>query len=294
MHLPAGLVREPPAVAVDVDVARGVDVERERRRMIRVHERQPPEERAHVPQRCAGALGQADGVAGVALMTDRHERKRKVGVAQLGVGLEAAARQDHATVRGDRGPLAVALDDRPFNAVGGEEVDDRGVQRHRDPAVAHAVREHAPQRRAGSLARRRDELAVVDVPGAREVRPRREHPAERPDVDGRGRPAERLEELGDVGESARVGLEHAPAGLAEAQRVEVIDSARPVDIEQEAAGVDAVAAARRCLLDDRDRRPTVVGRDRRRRPGGAEPDDEDVDLRRRAHAGGSVIGRYGS
>jgi hypothetical protein len=74
----------------------------------------------------------------------------------------------------------------------------------------------------------------------------------------------------------------------------VIDSSRPVDIEQEAARVDAVAAARRCLLDDRDRRPGVVGGDRRGRAGGAKPDDEDVDLGRRLHAGGSFIARNGS
>ena len=93
-----------------------------------------------------------------------------------------------------------------------------------------------------------------------------------------------------------VGLEHGPVGLAEAQGVEVVDGARTVDLEQEAARVDAVAAAGRGLLDDRDRRAGVVRGDRRRCAGGAEADDEDVDLVRRiqVHAGAPVMIRSGS
>ncbi len=57
------------------------------------------------------------------------------------------------------------------------------------------------------------------------------------------------------------------------------------DLEQEAARVDAVAAAGRGLLDHGDRGAGVVGGDRRRRPGGAEADDEDVHRVGEAHVG---------
>ena len=130
-----------------------------------------------------------------------------------------------------------------------------------------------------------NELAVTDVPGAREVGPGWQHPAERIEVDRRDRPSERLEEVGDAGQPARVGLEHATVGLAEAQGIEVVDRPRTVDLEQEPTGVDAVAATGRGLLDDGDRGAGVVRGDRGGGAGGAEADDEDVNLIRSAHAG---------
>jgi hypothetical protein len=88
-----------------------------------------------------------------------------------------------------------------------------------------------------------------------------------------------------------IRLEHGAVGLPKAQRIEVLDRVRTVDLEQEAARVHAVAAARSRLLDHRDRGARVVRGDRGGGAGGAEPDHEDVDLGRRVHAGGSVIGR---
>ena len=38
-------------------------------------EREPAEERAHVPERGAGGLGEAQRAAGVALVADRNERE---------------------------------------------------------------------------------------------------------------------------------------------------------------------------------------------------------------------------
>jgi len=52
-----------------------------------------------------------------------------------------------------------------------------------------------------------------------------------------------LHELRDVCQTPCVRLENRAVGLAEAERVEVIERARPVDVEQKSARVDAVAAA---------------------------------------------------
>jgi hypothetical protein len=100
-----------------------------------------------------------------------------------------------------------------------------------------------------------------------------------------------VEELRYLRHPARVRLEHRAVGLPEAQRVEVLDGVGAIDLEQEAARVRAIAAARSRLLDHRDRGAGVVRGDRGGSTGRAEPDHEDVDLGRRVHAGGSVIGR---
>ena len=99
---------------------------------------------------------------------------------------------------------------------------------------------------------------------------------------------------GTSGQPGREGLEYGAVGLAEAQRVEMVHGLRPVDLEQEAAGVAAVATAGRGLLDDRHRRAGVVGGDRRRRSRRAEADDEDVDRGRKLICGGPVMIRSGS
>ena len=151
---------------------------------------------------------------------------------------------------------------------------------------------HSP--RAWSLAGRRNELTVVDVARAREARPRRQHPAERADIDRRRRPSERLDEVGHVRQAERVRLEHGSVGLAEAQGIEVIDRSWTVDLAQKAAGVDAVAAAGRRLLGDGDRGAGVVRGDCGGGAGGAEADDEDVDFSRYGHPGAAVMIRSGS
>ena len=227
---------------------------------------------------------------------DGGERQREVGVPKLGVGLEAPARQDHAGSSLDAPALARLLGNHGGDPFAIErKVDHRGVERDRDVPLAHGGLEHAPQSAPGALAGRGNELAVTDVPGAREVGPGWQHPAERIEVDRRDRPSERLEEVGDAGQPARVRLEHATVGLAEAKGIEVVDCPGTVDLEQEAAGVDAVAATGRGLLDDGDRRAGVVRGDRGGRAGGAEPDDEDVDCRRsRAPADSPMLmGRAG-
>ena len=107
-------------------------------------------------------------------------------------------------------------------------------------------------------------------------------------------PPSSSDELRDAGQAARECLEHGAVGLSEAERVEVLDRTRPVDLEQKAARVHAVATARRGLLDDRDRRALVVGGDRGAGAGGAEPGDEDVDFVGQAHAGAPLMIRNGS
>jgi hypothetical protein len=77
-------------------------------------------------------------------------------------------------------------------------------------------------------------------------------------------------------------LEHVARRLAEAQRVEVVDRVRAVDVEEEAARVQRVAAAVRHPLEHRDAGARVVGGDRRARARGAEADDRDVGHRSEA------------
>ena len=64
----------------------------------------------------------------------------------------------------------------------------------------------------------------------------------------------------------------------------MVDRAGALDLEQEAARVRAVAAPGRGLLHDRDARARLVGGDGGGGPGGAEADDQDVDLAGEAHA----------
>ncbi len=90
------------------------------------------------------------------------------------------------------------------------------------------------------------------------------------------------------------GLEHRAIGLTEAERVEMVHGRRPGHVKQEAAGVNAVSTAGRCLLDHSHTGAGVVGSDRRARPGRAEADDENVDRVGRSHAGGAVMMRHGS
>jgi hypothetical protein len=187
------------------------------------------------------------------------------------------------------------LDDGAGHAVAVEdEIDGGRAKRHRYVALEDGGFEDPPQAGSRPHVRYRRELPVADVPSPREVWPRREHPAERADVDRFGAPAELPHEFRDVRQAASERLEDGLVGLAEAQGVEVRDGVGAVDLEQEAARVQAVPAALRGLLDHRDGGAGIVGSDCRagaRRP---EPDDEDVDLGRSAHVGGSVTGRYGS
>ncbi len=92
-------------------------------------------------------------------------------------------------------------------------------------------------------------------------------------------------------QSSREHLEHGTVGLPEAERVEVLDGLRAADLEQEAAGMTAVATSGGRLLDDQHPRTGIVGRDCRTGSGRAEAGDQQIEAFLGAHAGGSVIAR---
>ena len=119
-----------------------------------------------------------------------HEREREVGVAQFGVGLEAAAGEDDTAADGDLARLAVDVDhrDHPLR----RRRRDRATGASSATGIPRSVtaRSSIATTRCPAGRRRWHELPVADVPGAGEVRPGREHPAERGEVDGRGGAAE--------------------------------------------------------------------------------------------------------
>ena len=88
---------------------------------------------------------------------------------------------------------------------------------------------------------------------------------------------------------ARVRLKDGPIGLAEADGVEVLDGTRPVDLDEEAARVAAVATGGGRLLDDHGLGAGVVRGDRGGGARGAEPDDDDIGFG--GHLGRSVLTR---
>ena len=134
---------------------------------------------------------------------------------------------------------------------------------------------------------------VADAAGAWKVRPGGEQTAELLDPDRLDLATERLEERPDFVEAGGVGGQNRAVGLAEAERVEVLDRDLIIDVEQESARVAAFAPAGAGLLDHADTRAGVVRRDRRARAGGAEADHEHVEVVD-AHGAVVVIGRCAS
>ena len=209
---------------------------------------------------------------------------RQVGVAQLHVVLKPARGQDHAA-----GPDRGTADDRARDgSVHDDQLARRRLVADLDPPPLDALAHQREQRRPGSLSVPGNEQGVRHVTSAREVRPRRQHPAERLQVDRRGRAAQRAEPRRQFVEPTGERLEHRSRRLAEAQRVEVIHRGRAPDVEQEATGVQAVAAAETHLLGDEHPRARVVCLDRGGGPGYPETQDEHVDV---GHDGGPVIAR---
>jgi hypothetical protein len=111
------------------------------------------------------------------------------------------------------------------------------------------------------------------VAGAGEVRPAREHAG---DLDLAGLAAQRLEPRRHLVQAVGEGFQDVAGRLAEAQRVEVVDRARAVDVEEEAARVQRVAAAVGQLLQHGHPRARIMGRDRGVRARGVEAEDGDV------------------
>ena len=191
-------------------------------------EGEPAEEGAHVPQRGTGLLGEPDGVAGVAGMADRHQRQRQVRIAHLRVVFERSAAQNHALARrASRGDaLAARRSPRP-RAVLDQQFHDRAVERHRDARVDEPPARAAATARRPAVSPARLELAVADVPGAREMRPGRQHPAECVGVDRRACVPPRTRSTPEPRASSREHLEHGTAGLPEAERIEMLDRPGP-------------------------------------------------------------------
>jgi hypothetical protein len=67
-------------------------------------------------------------------------------------------------------------------------------------------------------------------------------------------------------------------GLAEAERVEVLERVWAVDLKQKSAGVPAIAATGGRLLQNRHPRAGVLRGDRGRRAGRTEPDNQGIYL----------------
>ena len=189
----------------------------------------------------------------------RHQRQRQIGVAQLGIGLEAPAGQDHAAAR--RRPRGALVRRRSTIAP---VTRSPPRQRARSPArrappgsrARDGGLEHPPQAGPGSLAR-----SAARTAGSGRDRPRgsaamtaasRRRPRRRP---ARCSPPERGRIAGPQAGRAANASSTGAVGLAEAERVEVVDGRGPVDLEQEAARVHAVATALRRPLDDRHRAP---------------------------------------
>ena len=191
VDLPAGLVGEPPPVGVDVDEARGVHVERERGRRIRA--RGTPASRRR--RSCATARRPRAGRAGRCLRCCRGGRRARAA---------AAGNASRSSASYSRPPLASTTPPAASTSVPSSSTAPRTTPSSRSRSMtghptAHLNRSrHARLAPPAPTARCRAalpavELAVADVTGPREMRPRGQHPAKGGHVDVRRAAAQRLD-----------------------------------------------------------------------------------------------------
>lgn len=178
MHLVTGLVAESPASRIDHQESRAVKVDGERGLVLGGLESVPPEKLGHVPQCGASLLGQRDGVAGIPAGPDPLQVwYREEGVLEVAVGLKTAARQDHASCRGDQQAPVIAGHGGTCNpvAVGRHKAGCGMPVQDGYPAGGKARREQVPQCLAPPQGRSAADNPVLHAITARNVGPRRQY-----------------------------------------------------------------------------------------------------------------------
>ena len=213
-------------------------------------------------------------------MADRDQRRLEVGLAHEGVPLESAAREDGG-VSGVDGKLSGAQLDRAAtdpSVVADEQARRPGFEKDVSHASFDVLAQDAPELAAARASGLTPGEAVADSIRAGEPRPGRELARALGWGEGQRRTAEALDPGRDAVQAVEVGGEHRGIRLPEAERLQMCECGRAVDVPDEPARVAAVAPGRVRLLDHRDVRAAVGGRDRRGGPCRAESDHEHVGL----------------